>query len=205
MGSVWISTDLQLDRRVAVKLMAVAYADNQQARARFLREAQSAAKIQSPNVVQILDYGLDGTTPYIVMEWLVGENLGTRLKRERTLSPQAVATILRQVGRGLRKAHELGVVHRDLKPDNVVLSRAGRIVVTDFGIAYSLESTDARRTGNLVGTPYYMAPEQVDRRHAIDARADYYALGVLLFEASTGRTLPRPAARPSDSSGRPSS
>ncbi len=190
MGSVWVATDLQLERRVAVKLMSAAFAEQADARARFLREAQAAAKIQSPHVVSTLDYGVDGSTPYIVMEWLDGESLGARLKRELRLSTTATGAILRQVARGLRSAHELGVVHRDLKPDNLFLQRDHDeeiVKILDFGVAKARGQTgDQTRTGVILGSLRYMSPEQARANRDTDHRSDLWSLGVIAYRCLTG-------------------
>lgn len=190
MGSVWAATDLQLERRVAVKLMSAAFAEQADARARFLREAQAAAKIQSPHVVSTLDYGVDGSTPYIVMEWLDGESLGARLKRELRLSTSATGVILRQVARGLRSAHELGVVHRDLKPDNLFLQRDHDeeiVKILDFGVAKARgQAGDQTRTGVILGSLRYMSPEQARANRDTDHRSDLWSLGVIAYRCLTG-------------------
>ena len=186
MGAVYRARDTALDEVVALKMLPSDVVRRVDAVERFRREVKLSRRVTHRNVARVFDIGEHGADVFFTMELIDGESLGALVRRSAPLRTQRVLEIGVALAEALGAAHAAGVVHRDLKPDNVVVSREGRIVVTDFGIAYSLEATDARRTGNLVGTPYYMAPEQVDRRHAIDARADYYALGVLLFEASTG-------------------
>src|SRR5262245_22149329 len=123
MGSVWLAQHLTLDSPVAIKLMDPSIVSNQEALQRFWREAQSAASLRSPHVVQILDHGVDQGTPYIAMELLDGESLADRLTRLGVLGPQETSRIMTQVARALRRAHEAGIVHRDLKPDNIYLVR----------------------------------------------------------------------------------
>lgn len=192
MGSLWVARQLQLQRLVAVKLMEPSLAASAQGRARFEREAQAAALIQSPNVVQIHDYGVDRDTPYIVMELLSGEDLGRRLKRDRRLPLAVVATYFGQITRALRKAHEAGMVHLDLKPANIFLARDDEdeiVKVLDFGIAKMItpgEATEATATGVVLGSVHYMSPEQVRGRRGLDHRSDLWSLGVIAFRAITG-------------------
>src|SRR5687768_1615003 len=121
MGSVWRAEHLALGSEVAIKLIDPAVAENPEVRARFVREAQAAAQLRSPHVVQIIDYGVDGVTPFIAMELMVGESLSDRLDRVGRLNPHDTARVITEVSRALGKAHELGIVHRDLKPDNIFL------------------------------------------------------------------------------------
>jgi serine/threonine-protein kinase len=138
MGAVWVGRHLQLDAPVAVKFMSPVLPQLADARARFAREARAAAKVRGPHVVQVLDHGVDGDVPYIVMELLEGEHLGDRLKRERRLSLRAAASIGVQVGKALGRAHKAGIVHRDLKPANIFLARLDEdeevVKILDFGI-----------------------------------------------------------------------
>ncbi len=196
MGSVWIAEHLTLKSEVAVKLIDPAIAESPEALGRFMREAQASAALRSPHVVQVLDYGVDGGVPFIAMELLHGESLGQRLERERRLSPEATARILGHVARAIGRAHEAGIVHRDLKPDNIFLVQNDDeevAKVLDFGIAkgtpLGLATTDglgATRTGAILGTPYYMSPEQTEGSRQIDHRTDLWSLGVIAFECLTG-------------------
>jgi serine/threonine protein kinase len=193
MGSVWRAHHLRLDIPCAIKFIHGDESSMPELRARFEREARAAAKLRSPNVVQMLDHGEWEGTPYLVMELLEGEDLAHRLERLGQLPPGQLVSVLRDVGRALDRAHALGIVHRDLKPDNIFLVRDGdREVakVVDFGIAKvdGLSLGDARtKTGSLLGTPYYMSPEQAEGTRPIDARSDLWALGVIAFECVTGR------------------
>ncbi|MDC3957235.1 serine/threonine protein kinase [Polyangium jinanense] len=197
MGSVWVARHLQLDVDIAIKFMAPQVASSADLRARFEREAKVAAILKSPNAAQVHDYGVEDGSPYIVMELLEGEDLAACLARERRLSLRATLDILEQVGKALRRAHELGLIHRDLKPGNIFLARLGDeqiVKVVDFGIAKStglIAGAQATRTGALLGSPSYMSPEQVRRSNHVDHRTDLWSLGVIAFQCLTGR-LPFP-------------
>ncbi|WP_437777870.1 protein kinase domain-containing protein [Sorangium sp. So ce1097] len=197
MGSVWVGRHLLLDVDIAIKFMAPQFASSPELRARFEREARAAAVLKSAHAVQVYDYGIEQDTPYIVMELLEGEDLAARLARERRLGLPAVLGILDQVGRALRRAHELGLVHRDLKPGNIFLSlQDGEQVakVVDFGVAKGADvaaSVQATRPGALLGSPSYMSPEQVRSSSRVDHRSDLWSLGVIAFECVTGQ-LPFP-------------
>ncbi|WP_437330735.1 protein kinase domain-containing protein [Sorangium sp. So ce381] len=192
MGSIWVARHLQLDATVAVKLMAPEYAASSTARARFEREARAAAQLKIPNVVHVHDYGVEGDTPFLVMELLDGEDLETRLSREGRLSMAATLGIVTQVCKALRRAHEMGIVHRDLKPANLFLSRQDEdelVKVLDFGIAKAqgtLLAGNETKTGTLVGSPYYMSPEQVRRSKTLDWRSDLWSVGVIAYRCLTG-------------------
>ncbi len=207
MGSIWVARHLKLDMRVAVKLMAPALAETEVGRARFEREARAVALIQSPNVAQIHDYGVEDGTPYIVMELLAGEDLGARLQRGRRLPISAVAAIFAQIAKALRRAHDAGIVHRDLKPANVFLARSDEdeiVKLLDFGIA-KLNGTgsaeEATATGVVLGSIHYMSPEQARGVREVDHRSDLWSLGVIAFRAIVGR-LPSPAHSSATSSSR---
>jgi eukaryotic-like serine/threonine-protein kinase len=192
MGEVWRADHLGLRAPVAVKLMKLEIAANPEALARFHREAQSAANLRSPHVVQILDHGVDEATkwPFIVMELLEGESLSQRLTRCQRLSPAETARHVTHIARALSRAHEVGIVHRDLKPDNVfvVHNEDDEIAkVLDFGVAKWTLSGNATQTGSVLGTPYYMSPEQISDSKDIDHRTDLWALGVITCQCLTGR------------------
>src|SRR5262245_44611774 len=193
MGEVWIARHLQLDVDVALKLMAPEYAASDDARARFEREAKAYAQLKVPNVVQVYDYGVEGEYPYIVMELLEGEELATRLERERVLSLSAMLPIVHQICKALRAAHDVGLVHRDIKPSNIFLARqAGEEVVKllDFGIAKAVGPILAgasTKTGTLLGSPHYMSPEQARRSKQLAHRSALWSLGVIIFQCLTGR------------------
>jgi serine/threonine protein kinase len=193
MGTVYKATHLVLQAPVAVKVIDREVAEGDVAIARFMREAQAAASLRSPHVVQILDYGTDGPYPYMVMELLEGENLADRLDRVSRLTPLETYKVITHVARAIGRAHEAGIIHRDLKPDNIFLvhNEGDEIAkVLDFGVAkidgHALEGTRTR-TGSLLGTPYYMSPEQAQGNKEIDHRSDLWALGVIAFECLTGQ------------------
>jgi protein kinase-like protein len=197
MGSVWRAEHLGLNAPVAVKLLNLADFDGaSEALTRFHREARSAATIRSPHVVQILDHGVDPAfgVPFIVMELMEGESLANRLTRCRRVAPAEVGKIFAHVARALSRAHEAGIVHRDLKPDNVflVLNEDEEVAkVLDFGIAkaraHALGSDSNTRTGAIMGTAYYMSPEQISGNRNVDFRTDLWAMGVMACECLTGR------------------
>ena len=197
MGSVWEGRHTSLGTQVAIKFIEAEYADNEEARKRFDNEARSAAALQSKHAIQVHDHGVteDGK-PYIVMEYLHGEPLDKRLERVRRLPLQDTARIMQQVCRALGKAHELGIVHRDLKPENIYLVRTEEdddeiAKVLDFGIAKMKTTAEqgvssSTRTGAVLGTPYYMSPEQARGLRTIDHRTDLWSLGVIAFKCVTG-------------------
>ncbi len=199
MGSVWEGRHTSLGTHVAIKFIEKEYADNEEARKRFDNEARAAAALQSKHAIQIHDHGVtDDGKPYIVMELLIGEPLDKRIERVKILPLHETAHILQQVCRGLQKAHEHGIVHRDLKPENVFLVKSPDddeeiAKVLDFGIAkIRTGGADANisnntRTGAVLGTPFYMSPEQARGLRDIDHRTDLWSLGVIAFKCTTGR------------------
>jgi eukaryotic-like serine/threonine-protein kinase len=195
MGSVWVADHLTLNTKVAVKFISADVSKQPDLITRFTREATAAAQIKSPHVVQIFDHGVtpDGH-PYIVMELLEGEDLGKRIERCGVIAAPEVASIIAQAGKALGKAHAAGIVHRDIKPDNIFLAESDGDVfvkVLDFGIAKRVQG-DAMHmtsTGAMVGTPYYMSPEQVLSAKDVEPRSDLWSLGVVAYHALTG-TLP---------------
>ncbi len=194
MGAIWRAEHLVLRAPVAVKVIDREMLDHPNAVDRFMQEAQAAASLRSPHVVQILDYGVDIDVPFIVMELLEGETLAERLRRKTRLAPEEAAHLLAHVARAMVRAHEAGIVHRDLKPDNIfIVQNADEELakVLDFGVAKvntaDISAQGAKtRTGSLLGTPYYMSPEQVQGNKDVDHRSDLWALGVIAFECMTG-------------------
>nr|AYM52913.1 protein kinase [Sorangium cellulosum] len=197
MGSVWVARHATLGSPVAVKFMTPTLAAVPSFVARFEREARIAANLQSPHVVHVQDHGFDDGHPYIVMELLRGEDLDHRLRRVRRLSLPDATRILMQAGKALRRAHEASLVHRDLKPGNIFLARVEDeevVKILDFGIAKDIGGrpmTEVTRTGEVLGSPYYMSPEQVRGERDVDHRSDLWSLAVILFRAITGE-LPFP-------------
>jgi len=195
MGSIWRAHHLVLQAPVAVKLIDREAVPDEETLGRFMREAQSAATLRSPHVVQILDYGVDDKLPFIVMELLDGENLAQRLRRQGRLGSAETARIVTHIGRAMARAHEANIVHRDLKPENVFLIRNEDeeiAKVLDFGVAKVSvgeigEQGSRTRTGSILGTPYYMSPEQAQGNKTVDHRSDLWSLGVIAFECLTGK------------------
>jgi serine/threonine-protein kinase len=196
MGSVWLAEHLSLKSEVAVKLIDSELGKLPQIRARFLREAQLAARIKSAHVVQVHDHGVTADDqPYIAMEYLVGQSLRERLDQRRRLPPAETARIVSHVCRALSRAHEAGLVHRDLKPENIFIGSESEdeiVKVLDFGVAKAADALadsgiDPTRTGALLGTPYYMSPEQAQGLKTVDYRTDLWAMGVVVFECLTGQ------------------
>ncbi|HEX4441668.1 MAG TPA: serine/threonine-protein kinase [Thermoanaerobaculia bacterium] len=191
MGVVYLAHDPQIDRPVALKTMrpALVEGEAQEVEARFMREAKLAGRLQHPNIVTVYDVGRDGDVVFIAMEYVDGRPL-TRYIGANELTLKAKVSIVRQVAEALEHAHERGVVHRDIKPGNILIGRDGRVKVTDFGIGRftSASTSDMTRAGQMIGSPAYMSPEQV-RGDRLDGRSDLFSLGVVLYELLT-------AARP---------
>src|SRR5262245_19156711 len=192
MAEVYRARDLRLDRVVAVKTLREDLARDQTFQARFRREAQSAASLHHPSIVAVYDTGEDNTgmshVPFIVMEYVDGRTVRDLLRDDRRLLPERALEITDGVLRALDYSHRAGIVHRDIKPGNVMLSRQGEIKVMDFGIARAIADTQATmtQTAQVIGTAQYLSPEQA-RGERVDARSDLYSVGCLLYELLTGR------------------
>jgi serine/threonine protein kinase len=187
MGSVYRARDLVLDRTVAVKLLPAALAEEDPRHVtRFEREARATASLTHPGVVAVFDAGQDGDTRFIVMECVDGRSLARVLHEEAPLEPERAAGIAACVADALAAAHAAGIVHRDVKPGNVMLTRDGGVKVLDFGIAHAADGHSLTQSASILGTARYMAPEQALGRRA-DARSDVYALGCLLYAMLTRR------------------
>ncbi|GLJ78750.1 Stk1 family PASTA domain-containing Ser/Thr kinase [Microbacterium imperiale] len=184
MATVYVATDLRLERRVALKVMHGHLSDDSVFQSRFIQEARSAARLADPHVVNVFDQGQDGEMAYLVMEYLPGITLRELLREQKRLTIPQTITIMDAILSGLAAAHRAGIVHRDVKPENVLLAEDGRIKIGDFGLARATTANTA--TGQmLLGTIAYLAPELVTRGTA-DARSDIYALGILLYEMLAG-------------------
>ena len=185
MADVWCAEDLQLGRKVALKLLHARFAEDQEFVERFRREASSAAGLQHPNVVSVYDRGEWEGTYYIAMEFLEGEPLKDLIDREAPLDPDRAIDLTAQILRAARFAHRRGIIHRDLKPHNVIVDSEGRAKVADFGIARA-GASDMTETGALMGTAHYLSPEQA-QGHAVTETSDLYSVGIILYELLTGR------------------
>ena len=188
MGAVYLARDLTLEREVAIKVIKQA-ADGAGMYERFRREAKTAARLSHPNIVPLHAFGEVEGMPYFVMGYVRGESLADRLRREGKVSEEEARRIIAEVADALDHAHRQGIVHRDVKPDNVLIEDAsGRALLTDFGIAKMMTRTETlTRHGAVVGTPHYMSPEQAAGRADIDGRSDIYSLGVMAYTMLAGR------------------
>jgi serine/threonine-protein kinase len=184
MATVYLATDLRLERRVAIKVMHGHLADDSQFKQRFIQEARSAARLAHPNVVNVFDQGQDEDSAYLVMEYLPGITLRDLLQEYGSLTSQQTIDITEAVLSGLAAAHKAGIVHRDLKPENVLLADDGRIKIGDFGLARAASANTATGAA-LLGTIAYLSPELVTRGIA-DTRSDIYAVGIMMYEMLTG-------------------
>jgi len=185
-GVVYLARDRRLDRLVAIKTLPAHLAKDPSIRERFLREARTAAAMSHPNIVSILSANESDGYVYFVMSLIEGDSLAAHIRAHDRLSPRTVACTLRDVASALVHAHSRGIIHRDIKAENVLIERdSGRALVTDFGIARIAEATPLTATGQLLGTVYYVSPEQVSGA-PVDARSDIYSLGVVGFLALTG-------------------
>ncbi len=187
MATVYLATDTRLDREVALKVMRPHLADDEEFVSRFRREARSAARLSHPGVVQVTDQGEDAGRVFLAMEYVPGQTLREVLRVEGALTPRAALDVLEAVLEALAAAHAAGYVHRDVKPENVILREDGIVKVADFGLARAVSShTSTSHTGLVLGTVAYLSPEQVERGVA-DVRSDVYAAGLVLLEMLTGR------------------
>src|SRR3954470_8000014 len=186
MSTVYLARDTTLDRQVAVKVMHREMSEQADQLQRFRQEARAVAKLSHPNVVAVIDAGEDGGHPYIVFEYVEGETLKKRCTRIGALDAQEPLAYAIEFARGLTVAHARHMVHRDIKPQNVLIDSEGRAKLTDFGISRQLEQDGMTATGRVLGTTDYVAPEQA-MGHPVDQRSDIYSLGVVLYEMLLGR------------------
>jgi eukaryotic-like serine/threonine-protein kinase len=185
MATVFRAEQMPLAREVIVKVLHAHLARDTEMTERFRREAEAAARLVHPFICPVLDFGEMGETVYIVMPYLGGGSLADRVQRERSVAPQAVAGAAAQVAVALDHAHQRGVVHRDVKPDNILFDEDGNALITDFGIATARFHGRLTASGRAMGTPHYMSPEQAMGK-LVDGRSDLYALGVVMYEALVG-------------------
>jgi eukaryotic-like serine/threonine-protein kinase len=188
MASVYRAHDGELDRPVAIKILADNLASDPSFRERFLREARMAARLSHPNIVQVYDAGEDDGRPYIVMEYVEGPTLADELRDHGRLAPERVVDLALQICGGLEHAHAAGLIHRDVKPGNLLCRGDGAVKIADFGIARAAETTtDLTQLGTVLGTAAYLSPEQA-AGEPVTAAADIYSLGAVLYELLAGRT-----------------
>ncbi|MGI8420657.1 MAG: protein kinase domain-containing protein, partial [Gaiellaceae bacterium] len=188
MSRVYRARDRLLERHVALKVLHDHYAGDEEYVERFRRKARAVASLSHPNIVTVIDRGEDGASQFIVFEYIDGQNLKELIERDGPLPIREAIDLARGVARGLAFAHEQGLVHRDVKPQNVLLNGDGKPKVTDFGIARSLDVEGVTQTGTVLGTSNYIAPEQASGR-PFDAQTDVYSLGAVLYELLTGEVL----------------
>jgi tRNA A-37 threonylcarbamoyl transferase component Bud32 len=186
MSTVYLARDTTLDRSVAVKVMHREMSEQADQLERFRQEARAVAKLSHPNVVAVIDAGEDGGHPYIVFEYVEGETLKQRINRVGALDAQEALAYAIEIARGLTVAHARKMVHRDIKPQNVLIDSEGRAKLTDFGISRQLERDGLTATGRVLGTTDYVSPEQA-MGHPVDQRSDIYSLGVVLYEMLIGQ------------------
>ncbi|GAA3079246.1 protein kinase domain-containing protein [Streptosporangium carneum] len=186
MGEVWRAKDELLGREVAVKLLRRHVAADPAFRDRFRMEARIAARLADPAIAQVFDYGEADDVAYLVMELVPGESLASILARDGALGPEVTLDVVHQTARGLRAAHSAGIIHRDIKPGNLLVTGTGVIKITDFGIARALEAAPVTQTGTVLGTAQYLSPEQASGARLTFA-TDIYSLGVVAYECLAGR------------------
>jgi serine/threonine protein kinase len=186
MGAVYKAKDLDVDRDVALKVIRPEYASRPEILARFKQELILARQITHKNVIRIFDLGQAEGIRFITMEYVDGQDLYSLLRSGEQLSVERKVKIAREICKALEAAHEQGVVHRDLKPQNIMVDKNGRVLVMDFGIARSMEDTGLTSTGALVGTPAFMSPEQA-KGEKLDTRSDLFSFGVIFYEMLTGK------------------
>ncbi|WP_122638328.1 Stk1 family PASTA domain-containing Ser/Thr kinase [Romboutsia sp. Marseille-P6047] len=187
MAFVYEAKDKLLNRTVAVKVLRPEFVDDEDFLKKFKREAEAVASLSHPNIVNVYDVGEDGKVHYIVMEYIDGQNLKDIIKNEGTLDEYTALDITKQIAMALSAAHRKGIVHRDIKPHNILISNEGRIVkVADFGIAKAVSNSTMTNVGNIIGSVHYFSPEQA-KGQSVNATADLYALGIVLYEMIIGR------------------
>jgi serine/threonine-protein kinase len=186
MGEVWQALDSVIERNVAIKILKEEYFGDQAFRERFRAEARHAALVNHEGIASVYDFGEEDGSAYLVMELVPGEALSTILERERFLSPERVLDIVAQTASALHAAHEAGLVHRDVKPGNLIITPEGRVKITDFGIARAADQVPLTATGQVMGTVQYLSPEQASGKTA-SALTDIYSLGIVAYEALAGK------------------
>ena len=187
MADVYLGEDTLLGRQVAIKVLHANFANDDEFVTRFKREAQAAGKLNHPNIVNMYDVGFDQDLHYIIMEYVDGETLKEYITRHGRLSIDEAVKFTIAIAEGLEHAHTMGIVHCDIKPHNVIITRTGRVKVTDFGIARAMNATNTvMYTNSILGSAHYLSPEQASGK-PVDGNTDIYSLGVVLYEMLTGR------------------
>jgi tetratricopeptide (TPR) repeat protein/predicted Ser/Thr protein kinase len=194
MGAVYLVHDKGLDRDVALKLIRSDIAEDAEALERFKREIQLSSRVTHPNVLRVFDLGESDGVKFLTMQFVDGRDLSTILKKQGKLPTERLLHIFRQAAEGLKAAHDQGVIHRDLKPQNIMIAASDHVYVTDFGLAKSAEQSGMTQTGAVIGTPFYMSPEQV-KGEKVGPQSDIFALGVILYQMAAG-TVPFGGATP---------
>src|SRR5215469_8860751 len=187
MATVYIGRDLNTNRLFAVKVLRSEMAEQQEMASRFEREATILTLLIDPHIVRQLEYGRDGTFHYVVMDYIDGVTLKELILADGPFSIQRALDTAHQIAEGLEAAHKKRVIHRDMKPQNILVSTTNVVKLTDFGMARTLESATITEEGSFLGTPYYVAPEQATDGHSADIRSDLYSLGCIFFEMLTGQ------------------
>jgi predicted Ser/Thr protein kinase len=185
MGAVYLVHDKGLDRDVALKLIRSDIAEDTEVLERFKREIQLSSRVTHPNVLRVFDLGESDGIKFLTMQFVDGRDLSTILKKQGKLPTERLLRVFRQAAEGLKAAHDQGVIHRDLKPQNIMINAADHVYVTDFGLAKSAEQSGMTQTGAVIGTPFYMSPEQV-KGEPVGPQSDIFALGVILYQMAAG-------------------
>lgn len=185
MSNVYLAHDMILNRDVAIKILRYDISNEEEFHRRFQREALSATSLAHPNIVSIYDVGEDGDMHYIVMEYIKGKTLKQYINEFSPLSPARSVQIMKQLTSAIAHAHENQIIHRDIKPQNILVDEDGNVKITDFGIATSLSATSYTKTNSVIGTVHYLSPEQARGGNATK-KSDIYALGIVLYELLTG-------------------
>ena len=186
MANVYLARDMILERDVAIKILRLDYANDEQFIRRFHREAQSATSLSHPNIVNIYDVGEEDDIYYIVMEYVEGETLKEYIKHRHPLPVETAVDIMKQLAAAVRHAHQNNIIHRDIKPQNILIDKRGNVKITDFGIATALTATTITDTNSVLGSVHYISPEQIKGSQATK-KSDIYSLGIVMFELLTGR------------------
>lgn len=185
MSNVYLAHDMILDRDVAIKILHYNFSNEQEMHRRFQREALSATSLTHPNIVSIYDVGEDGDMHYLVMEYVKGQTLKQYIQKYAPLAPTKCVDIMKQLTSAIAHAHQNQIIHRDIKPQNILMDESGNVKITDFGIAMALEDTSFTRTNSVLGTVHYLSPEQA-RGGTATKKSDIYSLGIVLYELLTG-------------------